>query len=90
MKHYYYAISRSWNDENGKTVRIADAISIAECYNLYPIVNGISHIVCVHQAGTKKHAIEIANDWNEAYLSNGEYALSDTRIYPVTTPTQYN
>lgn len=90
MKHYYYTISRSWNDEDGKIVRIAEAISVPECINLYYIVNGISHIDCVHQAGTKKHAIEIANDWNEAYLHNGEYALSDTRIYPIRNATQYN
>ena len=82
--NYYYTISIARNDLDERPItRRAAVIKVNNHYNLLPILNGIEGLVCVHQAGTRKHAIEIAEAWNEAYLNNGEYALSTTKTYPV-------
>ena len=89
-KYFYYTISIERDDLDERPItRRAMAIRVHQNYNLLPILQGIKGLVCVHQQATAKAAEDTANAWNEAYLHNGEYALSDKKIYPCYI-TNYN
>lgn len=67
MRNFYYVTVK----KNDKEQYRAEVLAVADNQNLLYWVD--DDVKIVHQAGTKKNAKEIAEDWNSVWKKEGHY-----------------
>lgn len=76
MRNTYIAVIA---EENGK--RYAYGIKASTMLNLVAMLKDHKHLVAGNVCETKKHMVELVNNWNEGFRQNGCYMFDDEPLF---------